>query len=324
MATNDHGRNWCHDHSHGERGIWQYCCAQVWACQMNVWLRRHSNVLPTLSQVNAQRVLWQKRCDRLLDEVLCNQCIDDKDDAFAEGKGLDCIPDNCSECRTVRRIFEQTVMLMTNRTPCGLGIPCPEKAIINSDFIPFSQTIPLTIYTGGAKGVDTHVEHLCHKYGHSCVVFIPPCHPRAKSLAPLTKPYLDAAMPIVTRAAFQLGLHVSHPITLKYLQRNYHVIKPASLVLDLGYFDELRNHVLGGTGWSVAMAQLLLKPLYAFDLDMEQWYWWNSTLHIYQPCEGMTEEEIGLPTSEAKTAIVGIREEDAAVYPTLDALFQRS
>ena len=45
----------------------------------------------------------------------------------------------------------------------------------------------LTIYTGGAKGVDTHVERLCHLYGHSCVVLIPPCHPRAKSLAPLTK-----------------------------------------------------------------------------------------------------------------------------------------
>ena len=76
---------------------------------MSGWLRRHSNVLPTLSQVNAQWVLWQKRCDRLLDHVLCNQCIDDKDEAFAEGKGLDWIPDNCSECRTVQRIFEQTV-----------------------------------------------------------------------------------------------------------------------------------------------------------------------------------------------------------------------
>ena len=210
---------------------------------------------------------------------------------------------------------------MTNRTPCGLGIPCPETAIINSDFIPFAQTIPLTIYTGGAKGVATHMEH---KYGHSYVVFIPPCHPRAKSLAPLTQPYLDAAMPIVTRATFLLGRHVSHPITLQYLQRNYHVIKPASLVLALGYFDKLRNHVLGGTGWSVAMARLLLKPLYVFDLDMEQWYWWNPTLQQYQPCKGMTEEERGLPTSEAKTAIVGIREEDAAVYAMLDALFQRS
>ena len=60
-----------------------------------------------------------------------------------------------------------------------------------------------------------------------------------------------------------------YPITLPYLQRNYHVIKPASLVLALGYFDELRKHILGGTGWSVAMAQILLKPLYVFDLDME-------------------------------------------------------
>ena len=51
----------------------------------------------------------------------------------------------------------------------------------------------------------------------SCVAFIPPCHPRAKSLAPLTQPDLDAAMPIVNRAAFHLGRHVSHPITLQYL-----------------------------------------------------------------------------------------------------------
>ena len=211
-----------------------------------------------------------------------------------------------------------------NRTLCGLGIPCPKTAIINAAFFSILQTMPLTIYTGSAKGVDTHVEHICHKYGHLCVAFIPPCHPRAKFLAPLTQPDLDATMPMVTRAAFQLGQHVTHPITLQYLQRNYHVIKPASLVLALGYFDELRKRVLGGTGWSVAMAQLLLKPLYVFDLDMEQWYWWNPTLQQYQPCDGMTEEQIPLPTLQGKTAIVGTREEDKAVYPTLEALFQRS
>ena len=47
--------------------------------------------------------------DRLLDQVLCNHCIDEKDVAFAQGKGLDWISDNCSECRTVRLIFEKTV-----------------------------------------------------------------------------------------------------------------------------------------------------------------------------------------------------------------------
>ena len=111
MTTNDHGRNWCMDHSHRERGsgIWHDSCARVRACQMSGWLRRHSNVLPTLSQANAQRLLWQKRCYWLLDDILCYRYIDDKDDAFAQGKGLDWIPDNCSKCRGVRCIFEQTL-----------------------------------------------------------------------------------------------------------------------------------------------------------------------------------------------------------------------
>ena len=57
---------------------------------------------------------------------------------------------------------------------------------------------------------------------------------------------------------------------------------------------------------------------------MEQWYWWNPTLQQYQPCEGMTEEQVSLRRLQEKTAIVGTREEDKVVYPTLDALFQRS
>ena len=98
MATNDHGRNWCTDHTDGKRGsgIWHDHCARARACQMSGWLRRQTNVLPTLSQVNAQRVLWQKLCDRLLDHLLCNYCNDEKDDAFARGQGLDWIPDNCN------------------------------------------------------------------------------------------------------------------------------------------------------------------------------------------------------------------------------------
>ena len=109
MATNDHGSNWCMDHSHGEHGVWHDHCARVRVCQMSGWLRRQIHVLPTLSQVNAQRVLWQKRCDRLLDDLLCNHCVDAKDDAFARGQGLDWIPDNCCQCRKVLRIFEQSV-----------------------------------------------------------------------------------------------------------------------------------------------------------------------------------------------------------------------
>ena len=56
---------------------------------------------------------------------------------------------------------------------------------------------------------------------------------------------------------------------------------------------------------------------------MEQWSWWNPTSQHYQPCEGMTEEEIALPTLLDHTAIVGTREEDKAVYPTLETLFKK-
>ena len=104
---------------HGEResGVWHDHCVQVRACQMSGWLRRQTNVLPTHFQVNAQRVLWQKRCDRLMNHLLCNHCKEEKDEAFARGQALDWIPDNCNECSTVRRIFEQTVTCREWQTP---------------------------------------------------------------------------------------------------------------------------------------------------------------------------------------------------------------
>ena len=171
--------------------------------------------------------------------------------------------------------------------------------------------------------MDTHVERLCQLYGHACVVVIPPCHPRAKSLTPLTQSELEAATPIVTQAAFRLGRQVHHPISLQYIQRSYYVIQPASLVLAVGYSDALHKHLLGGTGWSVVMAQLLGKPVYVFDVDHEEWLWWNPTQGQYQQCEGMTEDYIALPTLQDKTALVGTREEDPAIYPALERLFKK-
>ena len=164
LATNDQSRNWCVDHSDGVRGsgVWHDHCAHVRACQMSGWLRRQTNVLPTLFQVNAQRVLWQQRCDRLLDYLLCNYCKDEKDDAFARGQGLDWIPDNCNECSTVRRIFEQTVTCREWQTPrlyaddepqpCGLGHLC---LTINTVFNCF--------FTDHA-----HLHRRCQRRGHAC------------------------------------------------------------------------------------------------------------------------------------------------------------
>ena len=100
------------------------------------WLRRQSHVLPTLSQVSAQQVLWQKRCDRLLDGVLRNHRNDSKDDAFAQGKGVinakqsDVYLNKSSPTGNGRN---PSCMPMMSRKPCGLGILFP-MIIINSDF----------------------------------------------------------------------------------------------------------------------------------------------------------------------------------------------
>ena len=57
---------------------------------MNGWLRPDPDcvqiVLPILSQVNVQRVFWQKRCDRLLYQILCNHCIETKTTRLPKAK----------------------------------------------------------------------------------------------------------------------------------------------------------------------------------------------------------------------------------------------
>ena len=143
-------------------------------------------------------------------------------------------------------------MLMMNRTLRGLGIPCP-RTKINSDVFSILQTMPLTIHTGGAEGVDTHVEH--QVWSSVCGVH-PTLSPRALDPARLGRRHAYGHPGRISIRSTRLP-----SINIQYLQRNYHVIKPASLVFALGYFDELRKHVLGGAGRSVAVAQLLLKPV---------------------------------------------------------------
>ena len=110
MSPGDYSANWCRQHQHGKLGVWHDCCTRVMVCKMSWWLRKELKVQPTVAEVNAQRVLWQKRCDELLDWILCEYCIKEKDEAFQEGLGLDWIPDNCDgKCKIVQYIFERDV-----------------------------------------------------------------------------------------------------------------------------------------------------------------------------------------------------------------------
>ena len=75
-------------------------------CKVTWWLRK--TLQPTVEEVNAQRIPWKKRCDELLEWILWDNCIHEKDEAFAEGLGLDWVPDNCDgRCKIVMYIFDR-------------------------------------------------------------------------------------------------------------------------------------------------------------------------------------------------------------------------
>jgi len=187
----------------------------------------------------------------------------------------------------------------------------------------------LTIYSGGAKGVDMTVERLCHQKGHHCVVYIPPCDVRARAtrsfpplgdpIQPLTYKELHEAGPYALQASVRLGQRVTSPVTQQYVCRNWHIIKDATLVLAFGFMDSMNKHVQGETGWTVDMAKAWNIPIYVFDLASEEWFWWNG--HCFKNIHTMSDVTIQPPMLQDHTAIVGTKELHSSYLLELQRLF---
>ena len=177
------------------------------------------------------------------------------------------------------------------------------------------RVTPFTIITGGANGADWKAEVLARSYNLTVKVLVPPCHPRSRILPPLTYAQLSKANPWIPRAQETLNKRVGDTITRQYIQRNYCIVEEADLVLAFTKFETNKNVFgiqvntvcMGGTGWAVEFAKLLRKPLYVYEMDLELWYWYDHEGNMFEPCDGMSEKQICLPTFVPKTAIVGAR-----------------
>jgi len=86
-------------------------------------------------------------------------------------------------------------------------------------------------------------------------VVIPPCHPRSKTVPPLTHQQLGEAIPTTKQVAARLKKQLDSPISLQYIHRNYHVVKRADMVLAFTNFQPESNLCFGGTGWVVVLVQ---------------------------------------------------------------------
>ena len=178
---------------------------------------------------------------------------------------------------------------------------------------------PFTIVTGGALGVDLEAQKLARDSGYAVQVLIPPCHPRSKTVPPLTITQLAEAIPIRNQVVARLKKQtVQSPISLQCIHRNYHVVKNADMVLAFTNFQSESNMCFGGTGWAVEMAKPLNEILYVFDLDKKIWFWYRQDQELFYACDQMPEEQFALPTFLPRTAIVGTRN----IYDYPDALLE--
>ena len=193
---------------------------------------------------------------------------------------------------------------------------------------------PFTIVTGGANGVDWEAETLAKHYNLDVHVLVPPCHPRSKTIRPLSYADLAEANPWIQRAEFTLNKRLTDPISRQYIQRNYCVIRDVDMVLAFTVFQpsrtvfglQVNKTCMGGTGWAVEFAKMLRKTLYVYALDLNFWFWFNHDEGVFEQCDGMSETQICLPTFMPTTAIVGVR--NFSEFPEgileLEATFSRS
>ena len=175
-----------------------------------------------------------------------------------------------------------------------------------------------TVISGGANGVDLEAEKLARHYGLPVHVLIPPCHPRKASIQPLTHQQLAEAIPLTTQVAHRLKKQLTSPISLRYIHRNYHVVKQADMVLAFTCSEPERKVCMGGTGWAVEMSKVLNKVLYVYDVERNMWLWYNSHQDLFTACDQMSEEQYALPTLVKKTAIIGVRN----IYDYPEALLE--
>ena len=138
---------------------------------------------------------------------------------------------------------------------------------------------------------------------------------------PLTQTQLNLGTSDVQRAGLALGRIVKNQNTFYYLARNARLVTQATQVLAFGHFDEMRKHLEGGVGWTVQMAKQKNVLLFVFDLDYEEWWWWDPRAKQFLQCEGMSVDWIAVPTLGDMTTLVGSRDTSPSVFPYLEKLF---
>ena len=174
----------------------------------------------------------------------------------------------------------------------------------------------MLVITGGAQGTDHLAAQSAFEHDIPTRIVVGPTHPLARQggITPLGPQDMEEALPHVQAVSQLIKKTVKNPFTLELLMRNYHIVRDADCVYAFG--KRLGEHVDGGTGWSVALAQRLDKRVFVYDVTFNRWYKYQRN---HAPQLLPTDSRFSLHPK--KTAIVGTR--NLSLYPRAqDALRQ--
>ena len=176
------------------------------------------------------------------------------------------LPSHNSQMALIKQMFKADVKKITREEP--METPLGDS---------------FTIYSGGALGSDSVAEFAARELGMNVEIKIPPGHPRACSVSPLTPQELDEANPYVERAAKMLKRSLSQHPTNSFknnlLRRNFHIVREAEAVYAFGLFQTTTDLQIlkGGTGWTVQLTIELCKEtgraprIFVYDTYHQSW-----------------------------------------------------
>ena len=160
-----------------------------------------------------------------------------------------------------------------------------------------------TCYSGGAQGADAVWELESIKHGFKVVAYSFDGHNTKSSNALILTPnqlkegfkHIEAANKRLNRNIYNISSYVKNLIS-----RDYYQVKSSDSIFAIGRL-QTENIVLGGTGWAVQIAIDLKKPIFLFEQNDNQWYYYDyesDKFEIYEETPKLTQNFAGIGTRE--------------------------
>jgi hypothetical protein len=134
-----------------------------------------------------------------------------------------------------------------------------------------------SLFSGGLRGAEQTFGENAEKHGISETTFSFDGHKlaRDKNVTVLTEAQLERGHVSMEIVSAKMGRRYSNTDTIrKVFQVIFHMVNKGFQVFAIGWIKPDKT-VKGGTGWGVALAKFLNRPVSVFDQDSCKWFTWD-------------------------------------------------